>query len=140
MKFVIPMTKIEVETLHQMHRYHPSRRARMRAHCMLLSHQRYKLNDIARLYHVSRRRVSAWMNRWQTCGVVGLYDQARSGRPPIYSAHEQQQVDYYLHLYPQNVKKIIEEMATETHKRVSPKTMKRYIKKRLRLETDQEDD
>ena len=139
MKFVHPMNDIEIDTLHQMHRYHPSRRARMRAHCILLSHQRYKLNDIARVYHVSRRRVSAWVDRWQTCGLVGLYDQARSGRPPIYSDHEQQHIDHYLQMYPQNVKKIIAEMATETHKRVSLKTMKRYIKKRPRLETDQED-
>jgi hypothetical protein len=43
-------------------------------------------------------------------------------------------------MYPQNVKRIIEKMAEETHKRVSAKTMKRYIKKRARLETDEEDD
>lgn len=124
------MTEIEIDTLQQMHRSHPSRRARMRAHCMLLSHQHYRLKDIARFYQVSRRRVSAWIDRWHTCGLVGLYDQARSGRPPIYSDHEQKQVDHYLQLYPQDVKKIIEEMATETRKRVSPKTMKRYIKKK----------
>ena len=134
------MNAVEIETLHQMHRYHPSRRARMRAHCMLLSHQHYTLNEMARLYQVSRRRVSAWIDRWHTCGLVGLYDQARSGRPPIYSDQEQKQVDHYLQRHPQDVKKIIEEMAHETRKRVSPKTMKRYIKKRPDLETDQEDD
>lgn len=130
MKFVNPLNETEIETLQAMHRYHPSRRARMRAHCILLSHQRYKLNDIARFYQVSRRRVSAWMNRWQEYGLVGLYDQPRCGRPPIYNDQEQQQIDSYLERFPQDIKKIVEEMAQETHKRVSAKTMKRYIKKK----------
>src|SRR6267142_4356581 len=38
MKYVAPLTDVEIQTLHAMHRYHPSRRARMRAHGLLLSH------------------------------------------------------------------------------------------------------
>jgi transposase len=104
----------------------------MRAHCLLLSHQRYKLRDIAQVYQVDHRRISVWIDRWHDGGLVGLYDQPRSGRPPIYRDQEQQQVDHYLQIYPQDVKRIIEEMAEETHKRVSTKTMKRYIKKKAR--------
>ena len=139
MKFVKPLNETEIETLQAMHHYHPSRRARMRAHCILLSHQHYSINDMARLYQISRRRVSAWINRWQDAGLVGLYDQPRCGRPLIYNEQEQRQVDQYLKEYPQDVKKIVEEMAQATQKRVSTKTMKRYIKKRLRLETYQKD-
>lgn len=96
---------------------------------LLLSHQHYSINDMARLYQISRRRVSAWINRWQDAGLVGLYDQPRCGRPLIYNEQEQRQVDQYLKEYPQDVKKIVEEMAQATQKRVSTKTMKRYIKK-----------
>jgi len=130
MKFVKPLTETEIETLQHMHRYHPSSRARMRAHCLLLSHKRYKLRDIAQVYQVDPGRISVWIDRWHDGGLVGLYDQPRGGRPPIYSDQEQQQVDHYLELYPQDVKRIIEKMAEETHKRVSTKTMKRYIKKK----------
>jgi transposase len=139
MKFVKPLNTTEIATLQAMHGYHPSRRARMRAHCMLLSHQHYQLHEIARFYQVSRRRVSNWINRWHDWGLVGLYDQPRRGRSPIYSEQEQKQIDDALQRYPQDVKRIVEDMAQKTHKRVSAKTMKRYIKKRLRLETDQED-
>ena len=111
MKFVKALNEAEIETLQQMHGHHPSRRARMRAHCLLLSHKRYKLKEIAQVYHVDHRRVSVWIDRWHDEGLVGLYDQPRSGRPPIYSDHEQTQVDHFLHLYPQDVKRVIEEMA-----------------------------
>ena len=124
MKFVNPLNETEIETLQAMHRYHPSRRARLRSHCLLLSHQEYSLNDIARFYRVSRRRVSVWIDRWHDLGLAGLYDQPRSGRPPIYSDEDQKKVDHYLQKYPQDVKRIVEEMAQDTHKRVSTKTMK----------------
>lgn len=130
MKFVNPLNETEIETLRQMHRYHPSSRARMRAHCILLSHEHYKLKVIAQVYQMDHRRVSVWIDRWHECGLVGLYDQPRGGRPPIYSAKEQQQIDHYLQLYPQDIKRIIEEMSKETQKRVSAKTMKRYVKKK----------
>ncbi len=92
MKFVKPLNTTEIATLQAMHSYHPSRRTRMRAHCMLLSHQHYQLREIARFYQVSRRRVSNWINRWHDWGLVGLYDQPRRGRPPIYSEQEQNQI------------------------------------------------
>jgi transposase len=63
---------------------------------LLLSHQRYTIPHIARLYQVDQRRVSAWIDRWQAWGLVGLYDRPRSGRPSIFNAEEQQKVYEYL--------------------------------------------
>ena len=72
MKYVTPLSDADIETLHQMHAQHPSRRARRRAHSLWLSPQRYTIPQIARLYQVDQRRGSAWMDRWQAWGVVGL--------------------------------------------------------------------
>src|SRR5215813_7541963 len=129
MKYVTPLNDAEIETLHQMHAHHPSRRARMRAHSLLLSHQRYTIPQIARLYQVDQRRVSAWMERWQAQGLVGLYDRPRSGRPPILNAEEQQKVYAYLDDSPKDVKKVVEAIEQKTRKHVSTKTIKRLIKK-----------
>jgi transposase len=129
MKYVTPLSDAEIETLQQMHAHHPSRRARMRAHSLLLSHQRYAIPQIARLYQVDQRRVSAWMERWQAWGLVGLYDRPRSGRPTIFTAEEQQTVYTYLDASPKDLKKVVEAMEQKTQKRVSPKTIKRFIKK-----------
>ena len=129
MKYVTSLNHVEIETLQQMHASHPSRRARMRAHSLLLSHQRYTIPQIARLYQVDQRRVSAWMARWQAWGFVGLYDRPRSGRPPIFHAEEQQNVYEYLDDSPKDIKKVVEAMEQKTSKRVSTKTIKRLIKK-----------
>src|SRR2546427_1523812 len=129
MKYVTPLSDPEIETLQQMQAHHSSRRARMRAHSLLLSHQRYTIPHIARIYQVDQRRVSAWIDRWQTWGLVGLYDRPRSGRPAIFNAEEQQKVYEYLDDSPKDVKKVVEAMEQKTSKRVSTKTIKRLIKK-----------
>ncbi len=49
MKYVTPFTDAELTTLQQRHAHHPSRRARMRAQSLLLSHQRSPIPPIARL-------------------------------------------------------------------------------------------
>src|SRR5215831_1219580 len=96
MKYVTPLNEAEIQTLHDMHRYHPSRRTRMRAHSLLLSHQGISIPRIAQIYQVDRRGVSSWIDRWQTYGLVGLYDQPGAGRRPTLSADEQQKVQQYL--------------------------------------------
>jgi transposase len=105
---------------------------------LLLSHQGVSIPDMARFYHVDRRSVSTWIDRWQTRGLVGLSDKPGSGRRPLLNDEEQQKVHDYLHQYPKDLKKVVQALEQETAKRVSTKTIKRLIKKTLCLETDQE--
>jgi transposase len=129
MKYVKPLNDHEIETLAQMHRYHPARRPRMRAHSLLLSHQGASIPQIARMYQVDRRSVSSWIDRWHGQGLVGLYDQPGAGRRPTLNDEEQQKVQQYLHQYPKDLKRVVYEIAQETTKRISTKTVKRIIKK-----------
>jgi transposase len=100
MKFVPPLSDPEMHTLTDMQRFHPSRRARMRAHGILLSHQGFSMPRIATVYQVSRYAVSAWLDRWQRAGLVGLYDHPRPGRPLRLTTEEQQKVEQYLQEHP----------------------------------------
>ena len=129
MKYVAPLTDVEIQTLQEMHRYHSSRRARMRAHSLLLSHQGIAMPQIACIYQVDYRSVSSWIDQWQTRGVVGLYDRPGAGRRPILSLDEQHKVQQYLQDSPKDLKKVVHQLAQETGKRVSTKTIKRLIKK-----------
>ena len=129
MQFVAPLSDPEIQTLTDMHRLHPSRRARMRAHSILLSHQGGSLSRIADIYQVSRYAVSAWRERWHTAGLVGLYAHPRSGRPPRLTREEQHKVDQYLQEHPKDLKQVVHRLAQDTNKQVSTTTIKRLIKK-----------
>ena len=103
----------------------------------LLSHQRYPIPQIARLSQVDQRRVSAWMERWQTWGVVGFSDRPRSGRPPIFNAEEQQTVYEYLDDVPKDVKKVVEAMEQKTQEARQYQNHQAFQQKKPCLETDQ---
>ena len=137
MKYVAPLRDDDIQTLHDMHRYHPARRARMRAHSLLLSHQGCSIPAMARFYQVDRRSVSTWMDRWQTRGLVGVSDKPGSGRRPLLNDAAQQTVHDSLQQYPKDLKKVVPALEQETAKRVSTKTIKRLIKKTLGLATAQ---
>src|SRR5437773_2174613 len=129
MKFVAPLHDVGIHTLTNRHHFHPSRRARMRAHGILLSHPGFSMRRIADIYQVSRYAVSAWIERWHRAGLVGLYDHPRSGRPPRLTADEQPQIDQYLQEHPQDLKQVVRVLEQETTKRVRTKTIKRLITK-----------
>jgi transposase len=133
---VTPLNEPEIQTLYEMHRYRPSSRARMRAHSLLLSHQGVSIPHIARISQVDRRSVSTWIDHWQTKGLVGFYDQPGAGRRPLLSVDEQHKVHQYLQQYPKDLKRVVHQLEQESHTRVSTKTIKRFIKKTLCLETD----
>src|SRR5262249_15702623 len=60
----------------------PARRARRRAHGLLLSPQGCARGRLAALYPVARAAVSAWRARWPSAGLVGVDAHPRSGPPP----------------------------------------------------------
>src|SRR5262245_22059539 len=107
MQYDTPLHDADIETLHHMPAHPPSRRARLRAHSLLLRHQRDTMLQIARFSQVDQRRVSAGMERWQPGGGVDLYARPRSGRPPLFNVAEQPKVDEYLDAFPKDVKKVV---------------------------------
>ncbi len=129
MPWVAPLSDMEIPTLTDMPHLHPSRRARMRAHGLLLSHQGFSMRRIAAGSQGSRYAVAEWLERWQSAGLVGLYDHPRSGRPPRLTPEEPPKVDQYLQEHPKDLKQVVHLLEQATQKRVRTKTINRLIKK-----------
>jgi transposase len=70
---------------------HPVHQVRQRAHAILLSARRYRINQLADIFDVDRetitrlRRSRIWLNRWDQDGLDGLKNKPRAGRPRIIS-------------------------------------------------------
>ncbi len=82
MKFIKSIDSETKEKLFEMMRTSPSYKVRKRAHAILLSAKRYKIDQLANIFDVDRDTVSEWLRRWDEFGLEGLNDAARSGRPP----------------------------------------------------------
>ncbi len=133
MKYVSPLSEVELSTLTSMYKYHPSSQVRSRAHGILLSHQRFRLQEIAKILFLTRQSVSTLFNNWETYGLAGLYDQPRNGRPRALSGEEEKLVKESIQKEPRSIKRVIAILAEQSHKWISNSTLKRILKReRLR--------
>jgi transposase len=74
LKYVAPLSEAELITLRQIHENHPSRRVRMRGLALVLSHDGYRIGQIADIFDVRRQTISSWIESWEKKGLPGLYD------------------------------------------------------------------
>lgn len=129
MKFVTKLNSIELLTLEEAYKNHPTFRCRQRAHAILLSNQGYTLTQLIEVFHVRRKTVSSWLNGWGNNGITGLKDAFRSGRPAHFTKEEQALFLCYLDENPHQIKVAINRIQEETGKNVAIDTYKRILKK-----------
>jgi transposase len=80
--FVRPLSSGQVATLEARYRRTPVPGERTRCHIVLLSHQGLRPPAIAAIVRVHPDTVRRTIRRYNTAGLAGLPDRARSGRPP----------------------------------------------------------
>jgi len=81
MKYVKNLTPQEKASLYELMRKSLSFKVRQRAHAILLSAKKHKIDQLSDIFDVDRDTVSEWLNRWDINGLQGLMDAQRSGRP-----------------------------------------------------------
>jgi transposase len=129
MKFVKPLSEVERRTLEEAHRNHPQCRSRGRAQALLLSARGYSIAQLQNIFEVRRDTISGWLDRWELNGVVGLLDDFRSGRPPIFTLEEQKQFKTYVDENPHQLKAAVIRLQEETGKDAGLYTYKRFLKR-----------
>lgn len=135
-KFVEILSAEDYTKLVENHRKSENFRVRNRSHAILLSFEKYSIDEIAAICGVHRNAVSRWINRWHECGLKGLGDAAKNGRPPILTLEEQARTVAIALLNPKFPHRQLSRIKAETGKTISPYTLKRVLKKRLDLEKD----
>ena len=81
MRFVENLSVDKKNTLFDLMRTSKSYKVRKRAHAILLSSKKYKIDQLASIFDVDRDTIADWLGRWEENGVLGLQDAARPGRP-----------------------------------------------------------
>jgi transposase len=106
----IALSEEERITLGELFKNHWNARQRRRAHALLLSERRFKINDIANIHLVDRETVCSWFDHWERLGIVGLQDCPRPGRPQKLRAEEQVRVRQLFEVHARSLKTIVGEV------------------------------
>ncbi len=129
MLFVNPLSEAEIITLQEMHKNHPLHWTRMRAHAILLSNEKYTVQELAKIYGVCRQVVALWIKEWEKEGLAALIDKKRCGRPKSISEEETKELLNLLEEEPRSIKQVIARFNNKTGKKLSVSTVKRICKK-----------
>jgi len=136
-RFVKTLTEEDYNKLVENHQKSENFRVRNRAHAIMLSFEKYSIDEIAVICGVHRNTVSQWIERWNEFGMKGLRDVEKDGRPPILTLEEQARTVEIALLNPRFPHRQLSRIKAETGKTISRYTLKRLIKKRLDLEKNQ---
>jgi transposase len=89
-KFIKTLSDKDYHKLVENYQMSDNFRVRNRLQAILLSFQKYPIDEIARICQVHRTTVSIWIDNWNECGSQALEDGERTGRPPILTVEEQE--------------------------------------------------
>ena len=67
-----PLSFKLLERIYCQSRHH---QVRQRAHFLILASQQTKVNQLMEIFDISYKTVYNWINRWESEGMVGLYNQ-----------------------------------------------------------------
>jgi transposase len=136
-KFIKTLVDKDYQQLIENYQTATNFRVRNRSHAILLSFQKYSIDEIADICGVHRNAVSRWINRWNELGLDSLEDVQRNGRPPILTVEEQEKAFEIAMKNPKFPHRQLSQIKAETGKQISKFTLKDLIKKRLSMEKNQ---
>lgn len=84
---------------------------------------------LSELFEAQHETVSSWLDKWETEGLIGLYDCPRSGRPARFTVEEQAAFLGYIDENPHQPKAAAARLLAETGKKASLDTYKQVLKK-----------
>ena len=62
----------KIEALEMLYRDSPNNTIRKRSQCLLLSHQKRNITDLAGIFEVNRRTIERWFDNWAKSGIDSI--------------------------------------------------------------------
>lgn len=129
MRFIRDLNPETQKLLERISSQSKSPQVRNRAQCILLSYQRFPINQLMVIFRVKRRTIYNWLTRWEDQKLKGLYNQKGRGRKPKLNQEQKQQVKEWVKQHPKSLKKVRNQIQKEWGIQLSNDTIKRIIKK-----------
>ena len=117
-----------IKILWRLYRQSKNHQVRIRAHCILLINLKYQLEELIKIFGVSRKTIYNWRNNWSKEKLVGLYNRKGRGRKKIFNKQQEQQIKQWVKQSPRNLKKVINKIKEEWGIETSKDTVKRILK------------
>lgn len=110
---------------------------RQRCHYILLSNQGKGVLEIADIFQVTRQTVTRWFDRYDEAKIEGLHTAKGQGRNSIIRLDNESEISTIEDLVedsPQNLKPVLAKIEEQLGKKMSKRTLQRFLKKKMGVE------
>jgi transposase len=120
-----PLSFKLLERIYRQSRHH---QVRQRAHFLILVSQRVKIGDLMEIFNISYKTVYNWLNRWESDGVIGLYNKPGRGRKRKVNSQQEEQIRGWTREEPRQLKKVVQKVKENWKIDISTDIIKRILK------------
>lgn len=115
-----------MERIYRQSRHH---QVRQRAHFLILASQGAKVKELIKIFKVSHKTIYNWINRWESEGMVGLYNKPGRGSKRTFNPEQEKIIREWAFQEPRQLKLVLEKIKKEWVIEVSTETIKRILKR-----------
>lgn len=101
---------------------------RQRAHCLILANQGTKVENLMQIFQVSRKTIYNWFERWESEGLVGLYNKPGRGRKATFNSEQKAKIKEWTQQEPRQLKQVLGKVEDEWGIKSSKKNLQRVLK------------
>ena len=123
----LKLSEGDVDVLENLYNHSPNNTVRKRSQCLLLSHRRQKITDLASIFKVSRRTIERWFDGWEKVGVDSLSIAEGRGAKTILKDYTKE-VSQQLELHNRNLKNVLAYFDQQYGIVISKKTLQNFLK------------
>ena len=123
----ITLKNEEIEVLEDLYQNSPNNTVRKRSQCLVLSHQRRKIIDLASIFNVSRRTIERWFDSWSEIGVDSLGIAEGRGAKTLLKDYSKE-VSEQLELHNRNLKNVLIYFEEQHNIIICKKTLQNFLK------------
>jgi transposase len=120
-----PLSSRLLERIYRQSRHH---QVRQRAHCLVLASQGVKAEELMKIFQVSYKTIYNWFDRWESEGMVGLYNKPGRGSKPTFNSPQKEKIREWALQEPRQLKQVVQKVKEEWGIEISTKTIKRILK------------
>jgi transposase len=128
MVFIREINPLSAKLLERIYRQSRHHQVRQRAHCLILASQGVKKTELMKIFQISYKTLYNWFNRWESEGIVGLYNKPGRGSKPTFNETQKEQIRKWTKSEPRQLKTVVQKVQSEWGIEISTKTIKRIIK------------
>jgi hypothetical protein len=93
------LNPLSLKLLEQIYRQSRHYQVRQRAHFLILVSQGVKVESLMKTFKVSYKTIYNWLTRWESPGMIGLYNKSGRGRKPTFNPAQEATIREWVKIF-----------------------------------------